>query len=126
MITMNGVIPWLNLNFLVEILAFSIGFLWGESFSKFDQYVKYGNGNGWFSKLSRRKQWLVERILDANHHFQYGLVLMILAYFVTEPLLALFTYAMGFGLLVSDLKDYKYVLKRFFSGITEVAEREEH
>jgi len=96
---------------LAQILGFSIGVLYGESFSELDFKVKYVSQ--WFKNRSLFWQWIIASILDTQHHFQYGLALMLTVQLVTlHPILALMLYYMGLGLVVSDLKDYEYVIAR--------------
>jgi hypothetical protein len=108
------------------ILGFSIGFLWGEAFSGFDGQVKYENGGP--KNLSSWEKFLLEALLDANHHFQYGLALMLIVmrpsslwifdwtWLSSHPTLSLILLWMGWGLVVSDWKDYKHVLSRLGSS----------
>lgn len=95
------------------ILGFSIGYLWGEAFSKADQAVKYKSK--WFKRLSRFKQRLVSSFMDALHHFQYGLALILAVQVFGEALPIVFqlllAYA-GWGLVVSDWRDFRNVLRR--------------
>jgi hypothetical protein len=96
---------------IAAILGFSFGYLYGEAFSKFDEAVKYENI--WYENLNPLLKWFIASLLDANHHFQYGLVLMLLTYFYSlPPLWLLILWWAGAGLVVSDWKDYQYVLKR--------------
>ncbi len=96
---------------IAAVLGFSFGFLYGEAFSKFDQAVKYENT--WYETLNPVLKWFIASLLDANHHFQYGLVLMLLTYLYSlPPLWPLILWWAGAGLVVSDLKDYQYVLER--------------
>ena len=96
---------------IAAVLGFSFGFLYGESFSKFDQAVKYENS--WYENLNPLLKWFIASLLDANHHFQCGLVLMLLIYLYTlPPLWSMILWWAGAGLVVSDWKDYQYVLKR--------------
>lgn len=105
------------------ILGFSIGFCWGEAFSSIDQQIKYKTE--WFKKLSPLRQWFVASVLDAFHHFQYGLALMLLAMLSPCPswfpawfgTVVLWT---GWGLVVSDWKDYRNVLKRLGLSLESV------
>jgi len=96
---------------LAIILGFSFGFFWGESFSKFDYQIKYK------SKILEKhafSRWLLLTALDALHHFQYGLALMFVAQLpLLPPLHVLLIYWAGAGLVISDWKDYEYVIKRF-------------
>ncbi|MEM3626436.1 MAG: hypothetical protein QXZ25_00210 [Candidatus Bathyarchaeia archaeon] len=98
---------------ICAILGFSVGFLWGESFSSFDGKIKYYSS--WFKQLSPFKKWLVASAFDAMHHFQYGLMLML---FVMEFAAALplmvrqLLLWVGWGLVASDWKDYANVLRR--------------
>lgn len=103
-------------------LGFSVGFLWGEAFSGFDSEVTHGD-NG-FDEWPRWKRFLVGALLDANHHFQYGLAVMLIAmlrpviwvfdfsWLNAHPTMALMLLWLGWGLVVSDWKDYQNVLKR--------------
>lgn len=95
------------------ILGFSMGYLWGEAFSIADQAIKY---EGWWFKLSSSlKQWLVSVLLDAMHHFQYGLALILLVQVFGEALpvvLQLLLAYAGWGLLISDWRDFRNVLRR--------------
>lgn len=106
----------LTLTEAITYLAFSIGFLWGEAFSAFDGIVKYESD--WYKKFDKVGQVVITGILDAMHHFQYGLALIIVAdiYFSVHPLIWLFVRWLGWGLIISDWKDYRNVLLRF--GVT--------
>ena len=112
----------LSLTEALVYLAFSIGFLWGEAFSGFDGEVTHGE-NG-FDAWPRWQKFLVGGFLDANHHFQLGLAAIVYAkiYLVPRPLWALFLSWIGWGLIVSDWKDYKNVLNRFGLGADEETE----
>ena len=103
-------------------LGFSVGFLWGEAFSGFDAQVKYGD-NG-YEEWPSWKRFLVGALLDANHHFQYGLAIMLIAmrrpviwvfdfsWLNAHPTITLILLWLGWGLVVSDWKDYQNVLRR--------------
>lgn len=112
----------LSLTEALVYLAFSIGFLWGEAFSGFDGEVTHGE-NG-FDAWPRWQKFLVGGFLDANHHFQIGLAMIIIAdiYVLGHPLWTLFLKWVGWGLIVSDWKDYENVLKRFGVGNGEETE----
>ncbi len=103
-------------------LAFSIGLLWGEAFSAFDGAIKYESD--WYKQFDSVGQVVINGILDATHHFQYGLALIAVAdlYFMSRPLWALFMKWVGWGLIISDWKDYENVLKRFGVGAGEETE----
>jgi len=113
-------------------LGFSIGFLWGEAFSGFDGEVTHGD-NG-FDTWPRWKKFIVGALLDANHHFQYGLVIMLIAmlrpdiwifkfsWLNVHPTINLILLWLGWGMVVSDWKDYKNVLKRMTPGQEEEEE----
>jgi len=110
---------------ICAMLGFSVGFLWGEAFSSFDQQIKYNSE--WFRRLTPFQQWFVSSLLDAFHHFQYGLALMLLALTVPCPswLPAWFNTLVlwvGWGLVVSDWKDYRNVFKRLGLSLKESAE----
>lgn len=112
----------LTLTEALVYLAFSIGFLWGEAFSGFDGEITHGD-NG-FDAWPRWQRFLVTGFLNANHHFQLGLMAIIYAniYLIHRPLWMLFLKWIGWGLIVSDWKDYKNVLKRFGVGVASGAE----
>ncbi len=96
---------------LAKVLGFSIGFLYGESFSELDFKVKYLSQ--WYKNRSNFTQWFIASLLDSQHHFQWGLALMLLAQTVGfSPLMLMLVYFAGLGLVVSDLKDYEYVVAR--------------
>lgn len=104
------------------ILGFSLGYLWGEAFSRMDQAVKYESE--WFKRLSRFRQWLVSSLLDAMHHFQYGLALILAVQVFGEALPAVFQLLLaytGWGLVVSDWRDFRNVLRRLglLNGLKE-------
>lgn len=99
---------------IAALLGFSVGFLWGEAFSKFDSQIKYQSK--WFKQLNPFQRWLIASVLDAMHHFQYGLALILAVALFGEALpmiLQVLFVWVGWGLVLSDFKDYEYVLKRF-------------
>jgi len=116
----------LTAHLITIILGFSIGLLWGEAFSGFDGQVKYGNDG--YESWPRWAKFLVGAFLDANHHFQHGLAIMLIAmrqprielfgrvldftWLGSHPTIALMLLWLGWGLVVSDWKDYQNVLKR--------------
>jgi len=97
---------------VATILGFSVGLLWGESFSGFDGQIKYETQ--WFQNLDPFTQWLVASILDATHHFQYGLAVILWVITRLTPGSTPYTLLLwlGWGLVVSDWKDYRNVLRR--------------
>lgn len=119
---METVIPWFGYWFLVEFAGFMFGFGFGEAFSKLDGEIKHGAYKAWYTALGVGSKRFVAQILDAFHHFQYGILLMIAAHRLRAlyPELAVALYAFGAGLVVSDAKDYQNVLKRFFGVGEEV------
>jgi len=96
---------------IAMILGFSFGYLYGEAFSKFDKTVKYDVT--WFQNLNPVLKWFIASFLDANHHFQYGLILMLVTSLYSLPAFwPVILWWAGAGLLVSDWKDYQNVLSR--------------
>ena len=94
------------------VLALSIGFLWGEAGSKFDYEIKYGTTKEWFNSLPIVQKTLVDFILNITHHFQYGLALIYLSQkFLTGDPLTFIMWS-GWGLVISDWKDYQQILVR--------------
>ena len=102
----------------LTILGFSLGFLFGEGGSNFDWEVKYSAGKEWYDKQGLVAQYLINYGLNLTHHFQYGLALIAASYIYTTGNTQLFVQYFGAGLLVSDWKDYKYILKRLGIGTT--------
>jgi hypothetical protein len=99
---------------LVMYLGLSIGYLWGEAFSKFDYNITYESE--WYKKLGKFQQWIIKSLLDTTHHFQMGLILILLitkGWFGLHPALGSILNWVGWGLVVSDWKEYKNVLRRF-------------
>lgn len=119
---------------IAVMLGFSIGLLWGEAFSGFDGQIKYGNDD--YESWPSWKKFLVGALLDANHHFQYGLAIMLIAmrrpiiwvfnftWLNAHPTITLMLLWLGWGLVVSDWKDYQNVLKRLNPNNQEGAEDE--
>ncbi len=108
---------------IAAILGFSVGFLWGEAFKGFDGMVKHdslGDLSGW-------SEFLVLAFLDANHHFQYGLAVMLFAmkysWFQVHPTMFTIVLWAGWGLVVSDGKDYRNILVRM--GVLDGEEEDE-
>jgi len=113
------VIPSLDLT--LKILAFSVTFLYGESFYNLDGEMQETD---WFKKLNRIQQYLLKCFMDVNHHFQYGLVLIILGWLVPTNGLVVLNFTMsqsiaqtllwwgGAGFVSSDFKDFENILKR--------------
>jgi len=96
----------------VILLAFSIGFLFGEAGANFDQDVKYGVGKEWYESLNIVSRYVLNVFLNVTHHFQYGLVSIIVGYLYFTDLRQIFFWYVGWGLIVADVKDFKNILKR--------------
>lgn len=94
------------------VFGFSIGYLWGEAFSGFDGQIKHESE--WFKKQNPIIQWFVESLLDATHHFQYGLalILWVMVKLPPDSIQYLVLIRLGWGLVASDWKDYQNVLRR--------------
>lgn len=104
------------------VLGFSLGFLLGESFSDFDKQIKHGGQKGepsdWYKKLTPFQQWLVSSLLDLLHHYQYGLAIILISEtWMTPGTWQLIIKYIGIGLVISDGKDFKNILKRM--GLNE-------
>jgi len=109
-------LPLISKEFALEVLGFSLGLLFGNAFKDVDHQVQQ---TPWFKSLTPFQQWILQRILDAMHHFQYGLVLIVLAEcFLQGSLLYILVYAMGVGLVVDDLPDIPARYRDFFRGWT--------
>jgi hypothetical protein len=94
---------------IVVLLAFSIGFLLGEGFSRTDYMIQQTEG---FKRMKPFTRWVVRSALDVLHHFQHGLALMYASYHLTVGNPNIFAYFIGFGLLTSDVRDFENVVKR--------------
>lgn len=102
----------------VITLGFSLGFLWGEGGSNFDWEVKYGSGKVWYEGQTLTVKAIIDFLLNVTHHYQYGLIIIILGYLYAAGDILLFMQYFGLGLIISDWKDYKYILKRLGIGVT--------
>jgi hypothetical protein len=103
----------------VIVLGFSMGFLLGEGGSKFDEEIKYGAGKTWYNALPLYGQAIVNYILNVTHHFQYGLVAIIIGHIYLTGMQQQFAWYFGWGMIISDWKDYKNILKRLGFVVTE-------
>lgn len=59
------------------VLGFGMGLMWGEAFRKTDQAIKYETQ--WFGRMSPFWKWFIAAILDTQHHWQYGVALILFA-----------------------------------------------
>jgi len=134
-------IPWLSTPMLAEILGFALGFLFGQAFKCFDENVKYGAWRNWFKEQVSVTQTFVSCFLDILHHFEYGIIIMLLvniSVFVPEALPSFLSflvglnmvwkvllYAFGVGLVASDLQDYQQVLRRLAKVQAALTPKEE-
>jgi len=121
-------IPWLSAPLLAEILGFAAGFLFGQAFKGFDENMKYGAWSTWYKQQGSATQTFVSCLLDILHHFEYGIIIMLLvniSVFIPDALPSflgllielnviwkVLVYAFGVGIVASDLQDYQQVLSR--------------
>jgi len=98
--------------FLLQVLGFGIGLLAGESFARFDYMIKHKSE--WYKKLAPFWKWFVAGLLDILHHWQYGavLILFVQLYPNTPDAWGILLTWLGIGLIVSDWKDWEYIIKR--------------
>jgi len=76
-------------------LLFAMGLNFGRAFGKsLDKEIQTTD---WFKKQDKFAQWIIERLLDATHHWWIGGLLMLSS--------NLYLYWFGVGLLVDDLPD---------------------
>ena len=106
-------LPDFPVEFIVTVLGFGIGFYLGNSGKNFDHEVQQTE---WFGRLGRFRKWLVKQALNTTHHFQYGLLLMYIAKTKLTGDLQTFVYSLGFGMLVTDIKDVPARFRKFFRG----------
>lgn len=134
-------IPWLSTPLLAEILGFSAGFLFGHGFKNFDGNLKYGAWSSWYKQQDKAVQTFVGSVLDVLHHFEYGILVMLLiniSVFAPEALPVFLSglvelnivwkillYAFGVGLVADDLHDYQQVLRRLAKIQTALTLKEE-
>lgn len=102
----------------IIVLGFSLGYLFGEGGSNFDWEVKYGAGKEWYDKQNPVTKLLIDKGLNVTHHFQYGLVAVIIGHVWLTGELKVAAQYFGAGMIVSDWKDFKYILKRLGIGTT--------
>ena len=90
------------------VLWFSIGFGIGRVAKKLDQYIRHVKG----VNVPKPLLWL----LDALHHFQLGLLLMVISWDAAMALdyNALAVFMLGFGLVADDAEDLREYLKTFY------------
>ncbi|MEM3737546.1 MAG: hypothetical protein QXJ75_05635 [Candidatus Bathyarchaeia archaeon] len=85
-------------------LAF--GFTFARAFGKrFDQDVQ---NSEWFKCLKNWQRWLVQRLLDFTHHWQWGALLMLYAPWTT-------VYWFGVGVFLDDIPDIPRRVKNYFT-----------
>jgi len=104
------VIP--DLQTCIIVLGFGLGYLIGNAGYSFDGEVKYGFGKKWFNKQNAFVRYLVGFILDVFHHWQYGLVSIIIGYKYLSGDAQLLAWYFGWGFIVSDMKDFENILIR--------------
>jgi hypothetical protein len=111
-------IPVINLNLTVNdlstMLGFATGLTVGRAFKRWDYMIQQTE---YFRKSGPFKQWLIKSVMDCLHHWQIGLVMMILSVTYLQGAVETVGYTLGWGLFISDLADYKNILKRY--NITE-------
>ncbi len=112
------------------LLGFGSGLFAGEAFAKFDGSIKYSDDTGWFKKLSKWEQALASMAMDSMHHFQIGLLMMLISktnpWFINHTAIGIILYYYGLGLVVSDWKDFKHVLERLGFVKTILLEEEDN
>ena len=107
---MIDVIP--DLQTCIIILGFGLGYLIGNAGYNFDGEVKYGFGKEWFDKQNLLVKWFVSFLLDILHHWEYGLLSIIIGYLYLSDNWQMFAWYFGWGFIISDLKDFNNILIR--------------
>lgn len=104
--------PPIPLETLVTTVMPLVGFLLGETFSDWDKTVQEPDS---FKGLSPFSKYVVRKLMDLFHHWQTGALIMIFSY----PQAGLFSvfnwvsWLLGFGLLVSDIRDFENLKRRY-------------
>lgn len=108
-------VPDLPVELLAVILGFSTGVCMGNAGKNFDNLVQ---NTQWFKNRSAVSKFLIKFILNVTHHFQYGLILMLYAKCKIDPnvhpVIYWTIYSLGFGLVVTDIKDIPKRFRKFF------------
>jgi hypothetical protein len=94
------------------VLGFGLGFLLGEKGYTFDGEVKYGSGKAWFESLHPVLRYVVSLGMDVLHHWEYGILSIYLGHRFFTGDLQVFSWYFGWGMVVSDFKDYNNILVR--------------
>jgi len=107
-------IPLLDVELVAVILGFATGIAMGNAGKNFDYEFQQSE---WFQGKSKFHQYIVKIILNSTHHFQYGLILMLYALKYLEQGTIIFwvLYSLGFGLVVTDIKDIPQRFRKFFT-----------
>jgi hypothetical protein len=101
-----------DLQTCIIILGFGFGYLLGNAFYNFDGEVKYESGKTWYDSLNPAIRYVVSALLDVGHHWEYGLLSIIIGYKYLTGDWQVFAWYFGWGLIVADLKDFENILIR--------------
>jgi len=93
-------------------LGFSIGYFMSRGFKEIDHKVME---TPWYSRRSPFTRWFVKQLLNVFHHFQIGILLIILSYH-TQGFARSLLWRFGAAMVLDDAKDIpprfrKHVLK---------------
>ena len=116
------VIPSLDITAqqVAAILGMSIGYLWGQAFMGLDGFLKYNEDftgpSEFWKNLKPWEKFLYGAFLDTQHHFQYGLILLLFAkinaWLAVREIARILVLYIGSGMIVSDWKNFEHVLER--------------
>jgi len=93
--------PAFPLEFWVVLLGFGFGYWISRSFKHFDRELQKTR---WFKRRSDFAKWFLKQLLNCFHHFQIGILLIILSFYLPD-LWKLFFFNFGLALILDDLKD---------------------
>jgi hypothetical protein len=84
----------------------------GNAGYNFDGEVKYESGKAWYDSLHPVEKYIVGFLLDISHHWEYGLLAIIIGYKYLIGDWQTFAWYFGWGLIVDDMKDFNNILIR--------------
>jgi len=82
-------------------LGFGIGYWLSRSFKEIDNKIMKTH---WFKRKRGFTAWIIKQLLNVFHHFQIGIIIIILSYKVGEPLRT-FLWSFGAAMILDDIKD---------------------
>jgi len=104
-------LPYIPDDLLLVSLGFGVGYYLSRGGKSFDHDVQRSR---WFKNLGGPYRWLVRRLLDVTHHFEYGLIVMYLANQYLSGGVHDFVYSFGFAMVLDDINDIPPRMRRYW------------